>query len=142
MLTLAPSVTLWDSGEFLAAIQSLGIPHPPGTPLYVVLGKVWSLAFAPIFGFARSINLLSAVCTAAGCGILSSLFARWTDDGFAATAAGVTAGLMSTVWLSATETAQVDQGTDRAWLHCGDDRAAKWDIALPERHEHCTPHRF
>lgn len=104
MLTLAPSVTLWDSGEFLAAIQSLGIPHPPGTPLYVVLGKVWSLAFAPVFGFARSINLLSAVCIAAGCGILASLFARWTGDAFAATAAGVTAGLMSTVWLSATET--------------------------------------
>ncbi|MDQ3674224.1 MAG: DUF2723 domain-containing protein, partial [Gemmatimonadota bacterium] len=104
MLTLAPSVTLWDSGEFLAAIQSLGIPHPPGTPLYVVLGKVWSTAFAPVFGFARSVNLLSAVCTAAGCGILASLFARWTDDGLAATAAGVTAGLMSTVWLSATET--------------------------------------
>ncbi len=104
MLTLAPSFTLWDSGEFLAAIQSLGIPHPPGTPLYIFLGKVWSLAFAPIFGFARSINLLSAVCTAAGCGILASLFARWTDDGFAGTAAGVTAGLMSTVWLSATET--------------------------------------
>ena len=104
MLTLAPSVTLWDSGEFLAAIHSLGIPHPPGTPLYIVLGKVWSLMAAPIFGFARAINLLSAVSTAAACGILASLFARWTDDGFAATAAGLTAGLMSTVWLSATET--------------------------------------
>ncbi|HEV7836530.1 MAG TPA: DUF2723 domain-containing protein, partial [Gemmatimonadaceae bacterium] len=61
MLTLAPSVTLWDSGEFLAAIHSLGIPHPPGTPLYVLLGKVWSMALGSVFGFARSINLLSAV---------------------------------------------------------------------------------
>ena len=104
MLTLAPGVTLWDSGEFLAAIHSLGIPHPPGTPLYILLGKVWSLAFAPVFGFARSINLLSAVSTAFACGILTSLFSRWTEDGFAATAAGLTAGLMSTVWLGATET--------------------------------------
>jgi len=104
MLTLAPDVTLWDSGEFLAAIHSLGIPHPPGTPLYVLIGKVWSMMFASVFGFARAINLLSAVCTAFGCGILTSLFAKWTDDGFAATAAGLTAGLMSTVWLNATET--------------------------------------
>ena len=104
MLTLAPGVTLWDSGEFLAAIHSFGIPHPPGTPLYVLIGKVWSMMFASVFGFARAINLLSAVCTALGCGILTSLFAKWTEDGFAGTAAGLTAGLMSTVWLNANET--------------------------------------
>lgn len=104
MLTLAPGVTPWDSGEFLAAIRSFGIPHPPGTPLYILIGKVWSMLFASAFGFARSINLLSAFCTAFGCGILSSLFAKWTDDGFAGTAAGLTAGLMSTVWMGATET--------------------------------------
>jgi hypothetical protein len=104
MLTLAPSVTLWDSGEFLAAIHSLGIPHPPGTPLYVLLGKVWSLVFGSVFGFARAINLLSAVSTAFGCGILTSLFAKWTEDGMAGIAAGLTAGLMSTLWLNATET--------------------------------------
>ena len=104
MLTLAPGVTLWDSGEFLAAIHSMGIPHPPGTPLYILIGKTWSLLFGSVFGFARSINLLSAVCTAFGCGILTSLIANWTEDGFAATAAGLTAGLMSTLWLNATET--------------------------------------
>jgi hypothetical protein len=104
MLTLAPGVTLWDSGEFLAAIHSFGIPHPPGTPLYILLGKVWSMVFGNVFGFARAINLLSAVCTALGCGILASLFAKWTGDGFGATAAGISAGLMSTVWMSATET--------------------------------------
>jgi hypothetical protein len=104
MLTLAPGVTLWDSGEFLAAIHSLGIPHPPGTPLYVLIGKVWSLALGSLFGFARSINLLSAFCTAFACGIFTNLFTHWTEDGFAATAAGLTAGLMSTVWLNATET--------------------------------------
>lgn len=104
MLTLAPGVTLWDSGEFLAAIHTLGIPHPPGTPLYILIGKVWSMIFADVFGFARAINLLSAVCTALGCGVLASLFAKWTGDGFGATAGGIAAGLMSTVWLSATET--------------------------------------
>jgi hypothetical protein len=104
MLTLAPGVTLWDSGEFLAAIHSVGIPHPPGTPLYILIGKVWSVIFAPLFGFARSINLLSAFCTAFGCGILANLISNWTEDGYAGTAAGLTAGLMSTMWLNATET--------------------------------------
>jgi hypothetical protein len=80
MLTLAPGVTPWDSGEFLAAIHALGIPHPPGTPLYVLLGKVWSMVFADVFGFARAINLLSAVCTALGCGILPGMLAKWTGD--------------------------------------------------------------
>lgn len=104
MLTLAPGVTLWDSGEFLAAMESLGIPHPPGTPLYILIGKVWSLGLGPVFGFARSINLLSAVATAAGCGILASLMSRWTGQELASVGAGVAAGLMSTVWRSATET--------------------------------------
>src|SRR5213075_632035 len=101
MLTLAPSVTLLDSGEFLAAIHSLGIPHPPGTPLYVLVGKVWSLVLGSVFAFARAVHLLRAVSTAFGCGIPTSLFARCSEDGVASIAAGLTAGLMSTLWITA-----------------------------------------
>ena len=39
-LTLAPDVTFWDAGEFNAAIGTLGIPHPPGTPLCILIGNV------------------------------------------------------------------------------------------------------
>ena len=102
--TLAPGVTLWDSGEFLASIHSLGIPHPPGTPLYILVANVWTKIWAPLFGFAYSVNLLSAVCTAVSCAILAELFSRWTGDGIAAYAGAVSAGVMSSVWLSATET--------------------------------------
>ncbi len=102
--TLAPGVTLWDSGEFLAAIHSLGIPHPPGTPLYVLIGNVWASAWAPLIGLAYSINLLSALSTALACALMAGLFVRWTGDRLAAYAAAVCAGAMSSVWLSATET--------------------------------------
>lgn len=102
--TLAPGVTLWDSGEFLASIHSLGIPHPPGTPLYILIAKVWTMIWAPVLGFAYSVNLLSAFCTALGCAILAELLSRWTGDAIAAYAGAVCAGLMSSLWLSANET--------------------------------------
>jgi hypothetical protein len=102
--TLAPGVTLWDAGEFLAAIHSLGIPHPPGTPLYVVIGSVWARIFGPLVGFARSVNLLSALATAVGCAVLAAGVTRWTSSRTAGIAAGLAAGTMLSVWRSATET--------------------------------------
>ena len=103
-VTLAPTVTYWDSGEFLAAMKTLGIPHPPGTPVYILLGNVWARVFGPLLGFAWSVNLLSAVCTAAACGIFAHLMLRWTKDGVASGAGALLAGLMSSVWLNANET--------------------------------------
>ena len=102
--TLAPTVTYWDSGEFLAAMKTLGIPHPPGTPLYILLGSVWANLFAPMLGFAYSVNLLSAVCTAAACAVFAHLMHRWTGDAWASAAGALLAGLMSSVWLNANET--------------------------------------
>ncbi len=67
LLTLAPTVTFWDAGEFIAAAKTLGIPHPPGTPLFVLLAHVWG-AVVPFGAYAWRINLLSAVCGAAGAG--------------------------------------------------------------------------
>lgn len=104
LATLAPGVTLWDSGEFMAAIHSLGVPHPPGTPLYILIGKVWAMILAPFVGFAYSVNMLSAVSTALACALLANLFMGWTGDRLAAYAGAVCAGTMSTVWLSANET--------------------------------------
>ena len=103
LLTLAPTVTLWDAGEFQAAIASLGIPHPPGTPLYIVIGNVWStlLGFLPL---GLAVNLLSAVATAIACGLLAGLVTRWTGNRVAGIAAGLSSGTMLAVWQNATET--------------------------------------
>lgn len=102
--TLAPTVTFWDAGEFLSAIHSLGIPHPPGTALFVLIANVWTRIFSQWLGFAYSVNVFSAVCTAAACGIAAWLMQRWTGNSTAAIAGGLTGGLMSSVWLNATET--------------------------------------
>ena len=101
--TVAPDVTLWDAGEFNAAIGSLGIPHPPGTPLYIVLANVWAkaLGFLPQ---ALAVNVLSAVATALACGLLGGLVTRWTSDRLMGVAGGLSAGTMLAVWQNATET--------------------------------------
>ena len=101
-LTLAPGLTPWDSGEFLSAIATLGVPHPPGTPLFVVVGRAWSeaLGFLPL---AVAMNLASAVATATACGLLALVFLRWAGRPAVITG-GIVAGTMGAVWQSATET--------------------------------------
>ena len=69
MITLAPTVTLWDAGEFITAAKVLGVPHPPGTPLFVLLGNVWA-RLLPFGEYAWRTNLLSACFSAAGAGCL------------------------------------------------------------------------
>ncbi|MAF13476.1 MAG: hypothetical protein CMI53_01110 [Parcubacteria group bacterium] len=58
LFTLAPSITMEDSGELVAAAYTLGIPHPPGFPLYVILGKLFT--FIPLGSIAWRVNLMSA----------------------------------------------------------------------------------
>lgn len=101
--TLAPGLTLWDAGEFIAAVRTFGIPHQPGTPLYVTLARAWTLAL-PFADTALATNLFSAVCTAAAGGVLAALIARVTRSSAIGLAGALCAGGMFTVWSSATET--------------------------------------
>ena len=101
--TLAPGLTLWDAGEFLAAIHSLGVPHPPGTPLFIVAARAWANVWSPVLPFALAVNLASAVATAAACGLVATVFAR-SHGPRAVVSAAVVGGVGSSVWGSATET--------------------------------------
>jgi hypothetical protein len=69
ILTLSPSTAMWDASEYIATAHILGIPHPPGNPLFVVLGRAWSLLLAPLgLSVAVRINLLAAFTSALAAG--------------------------------------------------------------------------
>ncbi len=60
IFTLAPTVYFGDSGELTAAAYNLGIAHPPGYPLYLLLGKLFML-LVPFGDAAMRMNLMSAL---------------------------------------------------------------------------------
>src|SRR5688572_4400696 len=120
MITLSPDVSFWDSGEFIATSYSLGIPHPPGTPLYVVLGRFFSLVFHDFLGIAspaRAVNMLSAIPSAIAAVFLYLCIVRvgkriWCGGDqsarcYPAMIAGVTAALFAafanTLWINSIE---------------------------------------
>lgn len=59
LVSAAPSVFWWDSGELVANVRTLGVPHRPGFPLYVLLAKVFS--YLPIGSFVYQQNLFSGL---------------------------------------------------------------------------------
>lgn len=84
VLTLAPSTAFWDASEYIATAHTVGIPHPPGNPLFVILGRVWSLLLAPLgLPVAVRVNLLAAATSAVGTGFFF-LVAHRVLRGFAA----------------------------------------------------------
>ncbi|HEX9611333.1 MAG TPA: DUF2723 domain-containing protein [Gemmatimonadales bacterium] len=109
VLTLAPTVTLWDAGEYIVAAKTLGIPHPPGTPLFVLLGNVWGQVLA-LGEYAWRLNLMSATFSAAGAGCLFLVAHEvLRDEGRTlrlggAAAAAILSGFTFTAWQNSNET--------------------------------------
>ena len=69
--TLAPTVTFVDSGELIVAAKYLGVAHPPGTPLYVLLAHMFTLL--PFGNIALRVNFASALFAALAAAMMSLL---------------------------------------------------------------------
>ncbi|MEO7455903.1 MAG: DUF2723 domain-containing protein [Gemmatimonadaceae bacterium] len=102
--TLAPTTGMWDASEYITAAYTLGIPHPPGNPLFVLLGRVASLV--PVSSVAVRVNMLAAVCSAFSAAIwflvTERVLAAWWPMRWTRVVAAATAALLGatafTVW--------------------------------------------
>ncbi len=105
LATLSPSTAMWDTSEYITAATVLGMPHPPGNPLFVLIGRVF--AILPIASsIAVRINVLAAVCSALSAGawflITERVLVGWFDRRWPRMLGGALAALIGatafTVW--------------------------------------------
>ncbi|MCK5137568.1 MAG: DUF2723 domain-containing protein [Bacteroidales bacterium] len=73
LLTLEPTISLWDCGEFIASSYKLQVCHPPGAPLFIIIGRVFSLFTSDPASVAKMINAVSAFASA-----FTIMFLFWT----------------------------------------------------------------
>jgi len=98
--TLAPTVLPSNSGEFQFVADILGIAHPPGFPLYIMLGKLFTLI--PIGDVAYRVNLMSAFFAALTLALVSRTVRRVTHSALAGVVGALALGTSTTFWAQAT----------------------------------------
>ncbi|MDQ6769796.1 MAG: DUF2723 domain-containing protein [Gemmatimonadota bacterium] len=105
LLTLAPSTAMWDTSEYIAAAFDFGLPHPPGNPFFILLGRFF--AILPIASnVAMRINILAALCSATAAGmwflITERVLVGWLPERWQRIVGGSLAALIGatafTVW--------------------------------------------
>ena len=98
--SLYPGVAGGDSGELVVAALTVGIPHPSGYPLYVLLGKAF--ASVPVHSIAWRLNALSACCDAGAVTLLALAIGEMSGSAVAGAAAAGLFAFSPTVWTYAT----------------------------------------
>ncbi|MEO1448150.1 MAG: DUF2723 domain-containing protein [Bacteroidota bacterium] len=120
LLTVAPTASFWDCGEFIACANELEVTHPPGAPFFLLIGRLFAmLSFGVESNVAYMVNLVSVLASA-----FTAMFTCWitihfAEKGLAAalwsghtkriaiTGAGIVAGLTCTfadsIWFNAVE---------------------------------------
>lgn len=107
VLTLGPTTSFWDTSEYIATAHILGVPHPPGNPLFVVLARAWGLLLAPLgLPVPVRINLFSTAMSSLAHGfwflVVYHILRHYTRDRVFPLAGAFTAVLVSatafTVW--------------------------------------------
>ncbi|MDR1666763.1 MAG: DUF2723 domain-containing protein [Bacteroidales bacterium] len=73
LLTIEPTVSFWDCGEFIAAANKLEVGHPPGAPLFLLLSRIFTLFAPDATKVALCVNIFSALASA-----FTILFLFWT----------------------------------------------------------------
>src|SRR5256885_3422269 len=105
LVTLAPSTAMWDTSEYISAAYVLGIPHPPGNPLFVLIGRVF--AILPLgLSVATKVNVLAALTSAVAAGmwflVTERILVGWLTERWQRLAGAALAALIGatefTVW--------------------------------------------
>jgi hypothetical protein len=105
LITLAPSTAMWDTSEYIAAAYTLGLPHPPGNPFFVLIGRFF--AILPIATtIAVRVNILAAIASAVSAGmwflITERVLVGWFTERWQRITGGALAALIGatafTVW--------------------------------------------
>jgi len=73
LLTVEPTLSLWDCGEFIATSFKLEVGHPPGAPMFMILARFFSLFANDVSKVALSVNIMSALASA-----FTIMFLFWT----------------------------------------------------------------
>jgi hypothetical protein len=101
LLTLSPGLLPADAGEFQLVVARLGVAHPPGYPLYTLLGKGFTLLWPtdPL----RGLNAFSALTGALTLAVVSRCVRRACGDAWAGLAAALSLGVATSFWATATQ---------------------------------------
>jgi len=116
-MTVQRTVPFWDCGEFIASANALGVPHPPGTPLFVLIGRLFSIipfvtdvayrinyisvissAFTALFSYFLAVRIIRYFFN----GDAASAISRWISY-FGGVAAGFFVAFSETNWGNAVE---------------------------------------